>query len=73
MSCDMSDIRDITTRIVRALEYEFDGDECLRELLGVAYGPMGTYGWVCPRCGIVHAPWDTTCICPPQEASDGTE
>lgn len=22
------------------------------------------YGWICPRCSIVHAPWVQSCTCP---------
>lgn len=22
-----------------------------------------TYGWVCPKCGCVNAPWSATCPC----------
>jgi hypothetical protein len=22
-----------------------------------------TYGWVCPKCGCVNAPWSATCSC----------
>ena len=23
----------------------------------------GSYGWICPKCGKVHAPWDPECDC----------
>lgn len=23
------------------------------------------YGWICPRCGVVHSPFSTQCNCPP--------
>ena len=23
------------------------------------------YGWICPRCGVVHSPFSTQCGCPP--------
>lgn len=23
------------------------------------------FGWVCPRCGAVHSPFDMRCDCPP--------
>lgn len=26
--------------------------------------PPLQYGWVCPRCNKVHAPWKSSCECP---------
>ena len=23
------------------------------------------YGWICPRCGVVHSPFSAQCFCPP--------
>jgi hypothetical protein len=30
------------------------------------------HGWICPRCGIVHAPWVAQCWCPPPEQTATT-
>lgn len=27
--------------------------------------PPAMYGWICPRCGAVHSPFDLRCDCPP--------
>jgi hypothetical protein len=27
--------------------------------------PLFTYGWICPRCGQVNAPWIEKCDCKP--------
>lgn len=24
---------------------------------------VGSQGWVCPRCGVAHAPWVSRCDC----------
>ena len=26
---------------------------------------VAMYGWICPRCGAVHSPFDLRCDCPP--------
>jgi hypothetical protein len=28
------------------------------------YQTTGNYGWICPKCGQVHAPWVAQCYCP---------
>lgn len=35
----------------------------------------GIFGaWICPRCGVVHAPWVSQCNCPPpSRTTDGTQ
>lgn len=30
------------------------------------------YGWICPRCYTVHAPWVAQCGCPSYQFSYGT-
>lgn len=38
------------------------------------YTPPAQYGWVCPRCGAVHAPFIPHCHCtPPTRTTDGTQ
>ena len=38
------------------------------------YTPPAQYGWVCPRCGAVHAPFIPHCHCtPPTKTTDSTQ
>ena len=36
------------------------------------FKPFGGYGWVCPRCGKVNAPWKSECDCVPLSVSSPT-
>lgn len=31
---------------------------------------MSNEGWICPRCGTVHAPWVPECSCSKRKAED---
>lgn len=39
-------------------------EDCWSKQLEKEY-PSAMYGWICPRCGIVHSPFVQQCGCPP--------
>lgn len=48
--------------------------DCFYRKMAGRHGTGMGQGWICPRCGMVHAPWARTCGCfPPSVASSGTD
>ena len=40
-------------------------DFCNQEVEKRIAETVAMYGWICPRCGAVHSPFELRCDCPP--------
>lgn len=36
-------------------------------MMNIKKGDASHHGWICPKCGTVHAPWVATCLCDVRE------